>query len=55
MGFVYRVLWILKLLQIVLTVTINILRNLPPPPQKKKKKKKKIGDAQRIGPWVYYV
>ena len=45
MGFVYRVLWILKALWIVLSETINILRDLQP-----KKKKKKIGMPPRILP-----
>ena len=36
-GFVYRVLWVLKALLIVLSKTIYVLRNLQPPPPPKKK------------------
>ena len=40
-GFVYRVLWILKAMWIILSETINILRKL-------KKKKKTFWDAQKF-------
>ena len=48
MNFVYRVLWILKAVWIVLSETINILRNLPPPPKKR-------GMPPIILPYIYVI